>query len=341
MAAFIRRYFALTMKEVQQLRRNRVLLIQLMLPPTIVLIIFGFALNPRVRDLRLGVVDQSMTTESQGFIDSLAQNVNFKVTNRFIRTQDAVDALRSLDLDLFIVIPTDFARTLARGQTADVQVVIDAVDANTAQIAQGYLRMALAEYNNSGGGGGGVQPAKFREGRTLVRSAHPSPPPGAPDVQPAFLYNPGLVTSWHYVTGVMSIIMFINASLVASALAVKEKETGTIEQLLMTPAQTGEMLLAKTSPVFVLMMIVLFLALGVGVLVFGLPVRWRFVVVYRCGRVCSPGRDWNRCDGGNRFEITAAGAAADILRKPADYAAIRCDLSARKHARVLSKTLLY
>ena len=281
MAAFIRRYFALTMKEVQQLRRNRVLLIQLMLPPTIVLIIFGFALNPRVRDLRLGVVDQSMTTESQGFIDSLAQNVNFKVTNRFIRTQDAVDALRSLDLDLFIVIPTDFARTLARGQTADVQVVIDAVDANTAQIAQGYLRMALAEYNNSGGGGGGVQPAKFREGRTLVRSAHPSPPPGAPDVQPAYLYNPGLVTSWHYVTGVMSIIMFINASLVASALAVKEKEAGTIEQLLMTPAQTGEMLLAKTSPVFVLMMVVMFVALVVGILVFGLPVRgdlWMFGV---------------------------------------------------------------
>ena len=204
MAAFIRRYVALTMKEVQQLRRNRVLLIQLMLPPTIVLIIFGFALNPKVRDLRLGVVDQSMTTESQGFIDSLAQNVNFKVTRRFIRTQDAEDALRSLKLDLFIVIPTDFARTLARGQTAEVQVVIDAVDANTAQIAQGYLRMALEDYNSSGGGQG-VPAPKFRAGRTLVRSAHPSPPPGAPDVQPAYLYNPGLVTSWHYVTGVMSL----------------------------------------------------------------------------------------------------------------------------------------
>jgi len=89
------------------------------------------------------------------------------------------------------------------------------------------------------------------------------------------------VTSWHYVTGVMSIIMFINASLVASALAVKEKETGTIEQLLMTPAQTGEMLLAKTSPVFVIMMLVLLISLGVGMLVFDLPVRgelWLFVV---------------------------------------------------------------
>jgi ABC-2 type transport system permease protein len=79
----------------------------------------------------------------------------------------------------------------------------------------------------------------------------------------------------------MSIIMFINASLVASALAVKEKETGTIEQLLMTPAQTGEMLFAKTSPVFVVMMVVLFLSLITGMIVFGLPVRgdlWLFAL---------------------------------------------------------------
>jgi ABC-2 type transport system permease protein len=281
MPAFIRRYLALTTKEVQQLRRNRVLLIQLLLPPTIVLIIFGYALNPKVRDLRMGVVDESMTTESHGFIDSIARNVNFRVTHIYTRSQDAEDALKSLDLDLFVVIPNDFARTLARGQTASVQIVIDAVDANTAQIAQGYLRNALEAYNYSGGGGGGVTAVKFREGRTLVRSTHPEPPPGAPDVQPAYLYNPGLVTAWHYVTGVMSIIMFINASLVASALAVKEKETGTIEQLLMTPAQTGEMLLAKTSPVFVLMMVVLFVALAVGILVFGLPVRgaiWLFTL---------------------------------------------------------------
>src|SRR5262249_1646022 len=279
MAAFIRRYLALTMKEVQQLRRNRVLLIQLMLPPTIVLIIFGYALNPRVRGLRLGVVDQSLTTESFGFIDSLSQNVNFKVTHRYLRPQDAVDALKKLNLDLFIVIPPNFARDMGRGQTANVQVVIDAVDANTAQIAQGYLGNALEAYNYSGSGSGGVPPAKYREGRTLVRSGHPTPPPGVPEVQAAYMYNPGLVTSWYYVTGVMSIIMFINASLVASALAVKEKETGTIEQLLMTPAQTGEMLLAKTSPVFVLMMVVMFASLIVGMLVFGLPVRgalWLF-----------------------------------------------------------------
>jgi ABC-2 type transport system permease protein len=278
MPARIRRYLALLAKEVQQLKRNRVLLVQLMLPPTIVLVIFGYALNPRVRDLRMGIVDESFTTESRQFVDALVQNVNFNVKRVYGTVQEAEDALKSLNLDLFVVIPTDFSQTLGRGQTADVQVVIDAVDANTAQIAQGYLEMALEEYNtdNFSSSVAGVPRRP-----TLVRATHPAPPPGVPDVQSAYLYNPGLLTSWHYVTGVMSIIMFINASLVASALAVKEKETGTIEQLLMTPAQTGEMLLAKTTPVFVVMMVVLFLSLVVGMLVFGLPVRgavWLFTL---------------------------------------------------------------
>jgi len=259
-----------------------------MIPPTIVLVIFGYALNPKVRGLRLGVVDESLTAESRDFIDSLSENVNFTVTSLYTRERDAEDALNRLNLDLFLVIPTDFARTLSRGRTANVQVVIDAVDANTAQIAQGYLGKALEAYNALPV----IEPVAERRTQLLVRAAHPAPPPGAPDVQPAYLYNPGLVTAWHYVTGVMSIIMFINASLVASALAVKEKETGTIEQLLMTPAQTTEMLFAKTSPVFVLMMVVLFVALGVGILVFGVPVRgalWLFGVAGACAALAGIG----------------------------------------------------
>src|SRR5215470_14471977 len=108
MGAFIRRYLALATKEVQQLRRNRGLLIQLMIPPTIVLVIFGFALNPRVRDLRLGVVDQNLTMESRDFIDALTENVNFNVARVYANTGDAEGALKSLDLDLFLVIPHDF-----------------------------------------------------------------------------------------------------------------------------------------------------------------------------------------------------------------------------------------
>jgi ABC-2 type transport system permease protein len=289
MGAFIRRYLALATKEVQQLRRNPGLLIQLMIPPTIVLVIFGYALNPKVRDLRLGVVDQNLTVESRDFIDALTQNVNFNVMRVYASAGEAESALKTLDLDLFLVIPHDFDRSVKRGQTASIQVVIDAVDANTAQIAQGYLQRAMEDYNTSSGT---ASVASVRPRLTIMRSTHPAPPPGAVDVRPAYIYNPGLVTAWHYITGVMSIIMFINASLVASALAVKEKETGTIEQLLMTPAQTGEMLLAKTTPVFVLMMVVMFVALGTGVLVFDLPVRgaiWMFALAGSCAALAGIG----------------------------------------------------
>src|SRR5436305_3735675 len=99
-----RRYFALATKEVQQLRRNRGLLIQLLLPPTIVLIIFGFALNPKVRNLRLGIVDESQTVESRDFINAVTENVNFDVTEVYARPREAEAALDNLDLDLFLVI---------------------------------------------------------------------------------------------------------------------------------------------------------------------------------------------------------------------------------------------
>src|SRR3954469_7711185 len=100
MPAFIRRYLALATMEYRQLRRNPGLLIQLMIPPTIVLVIFGYALNPRVRDLRLGVVDQNFSVESRDFIDALTQNVNFNVTRVYPSTEEADQALKSLDLDL-------------------------------------------------------------------------------------------------------------------------------------------------------------------------------------------------------------------------------------------------
>jgi ABC-2 type transport system permease protein len=221
MPAFLRRYLAQLVKEVDQLRRNRVLLVQLMLPPTIVLVILGYAMNPKVRDLRMGIVDESFAIEGRDFIDSLTENVNFDVTRQYIGVEEAEEALKSLDQDLFIVIPTDFARTLQRDHTADVQLVIDAVDANTAQIAQGSLSMPLQEYNSGRSGRIGTPVGDLRCQAVLANATHPAPPPGVPEVQPAYLYNLGLVASWHYVTGLMSIIMFIKVSLVASALAVK------------------------------------------------------------------------------------------------------------------------
>lgn len=264
MNAFLRRYLALTIKEVQQLRRNRKLVMQLIVPPTLVLVIFGFALNPKVTDLRLGVVDLDQTPQSRELIWALTQNTAFRIRATYTSQADAENALRRLDLDLFLVVPVDYSRLRARGQQSAVQVVVDAVNANTGAIAQGYLSLAAADYNR-----------RLRPGGGMVLNV------SGVEARSSVLFNPGLINPWFFVTGVMSVLLFINGSLVAAALAVREKEIGTLEQLLMSPAQTMEILLAKITPVFLVLIAGLFLALTVASLVFALPQRgslWLFAL---------------------------------------------------------------
>jgi hypothetical protein len=340
MAAFFRRYMALTMKEIQQLRRNRVLLIQLMLPPTVVLIIFGYALNPKVRDLRTGIVDQSMTTESQGFIDSLTQNVNFDVTHRFLRLQDAEDALKSLDLDLFIVIPPDFARTLGRGQTASVQVVIDAVDANTAQIAQGYLRSTLDDYNYSGGGGGGVPAPKFREGRSLVRAAHPRTAArcaGRTTRLPLQSRSRHFVALRHWCDEHYHVHQRVPRCVrVGSQRKGKryyravaddsgtDRRNVTRQDFAGFCADDGGSVRRTRSR-------------DAGLRAAG---TWCIVVIYTRRGLRRLGWDRNWRHGGDGFEIATAGAVADLLCKSSDNSAFWRDFSVGQHAGVLPEAFL-
>jgi ABC-2 type transport system permease protein len=260
------RFVALTIKELQQLRKNKRLMIQLIVPPTVALTIFGFALNPEVEGLRMGVADYSRSAESRELVDHLTANQAFRVTGWYASSDDLENALRRLELDVGIVVPPDFARSVERGRTAQVQAWIDAVNANTATIAQGYLAQSAAAYASK----------LALEWQTSSRTLTPTVGSST-----TVLYNPGNTHSWFYVTGVMSVLLFINAALVASALAVREKELGTIEQLLMSPAQTLEMLLSKTAPVLMVAMVVLFLAMGVAWLVFGVPMRgsWALLIV--------------------------------------------------------------
>ena len=280
MLAVLERYRALTIKEFHQLRRNKRLLVQLIIPPTVVLVVFGFALNPEVRALRTGLVDESPTPVSRELISALTEFDAFEVTSHYNSAAEAEAALGRLDIEMAIVIPAGYDRLLARGEMASIQVLIDAVNANTAAIARGYLAQALLEYNRRllGGGAGpravSPQPAAFGGLAPIL------PPYFDLNVHSTVLYNPGLVHSWFFVTGLMSVLMFLNGALVASALAVREKELGTIEQLLMSPAQTAEVLLAKTTPVLVVLLVDLALALVVARAVFNMPVRGSLVALF-------------------------------------------------------------
>jgi ABC-type Na+ efflux pump permease subunit len=134
------RFWALALKELRQIRRDRRLTISLIVPPTLQILLFGFALDPDVRALRLGVVDESRTAESRELISTINENRTFELAGSYPTAAALAQALGAGQLDVRVVVPYDFASDRARGQPVTVQVLLNAVNANTAQIALGSAR---------------------------------------------------------------------------------------------------------------------------------------------------------------------------------------------------------
>ena len=246
------RLWSIARKEINQILHNKQLIFLLLFPPTVQLLIFGFALSPDVSHLKLGVVDYANTYESRELVQALTANNIFEVVYSGLDERHLTEQVQSGKLTTGLVIPPDFHRQLKRGEPAEVQVFIDGVDANTAGIASGYLGQIVNQYS---------------------LNLLPNPPTPPVQSQSVFLYNPGLISSWFLVPGVMGIVLTLTSSLVSSTTLVKEKDTGTLEQLLMTPADSWEILTAKIFPLFVLLMGDVLLALGIARLVFQVPVR--------------------------------------------------------------------
>ena len=266
---FTGRFWALALKELRQIRRDRRLTLSLIVPPVLQVLLFGFALDSEVRDLRMGVVDESRTPESRELISVLTQNPTFRLTGSYATSGLLGQALARGRLDVGVVIPKDYAKDRLRGRAVTVQVLLNAANANTAQTAQGYVESAVAFLNTVGpdGTAGGVRVTPV-------------------ELRGAFLYNPGLVNAWFIVTGVFGTLIILNGSLVSAATMIREKERGTVEQLLMTPASALEVVAAKLVPLFLLLMIMVSLVLTVGWAVFRVPFRGSVLLVLLACACC-------------------------------------------------------
>jgi drug efflux transport system permease protein len=286
------RFWALVLKELRQIRRDRRLIISLVVPPTLQVLLFGFALDAEVRNLRLGVLDESRTFESRELISAITENRTFRLAGWYPTTAALGDALASGRLDVGVVVPYDFARLRARGRPATVQVLLNAVNANTAQIAQPAVEGAVASLLSGSDEARGQTAASLRARQAAGDSAQGldwaarRPGPAHVEIRPAFLYNPGLVNAWFIVTGVFGALIILNGSLVSAATMIREKERGTVEQLLMTPASTLEVVAAKMVPLFALLMGMAGLALTVARLVFHVPFRGSVLLVLAACACC-------------------------------------------------------
>jgi ABC-2 type transport system permease protein len=249
------RFWALVIKEISQILRNKQLIFLLLFPPTVQLLIFGFALNPDVQNLRLGVIDYANTYESRELIAAFTENGIFRVTDYSFSQAGLGQQVRLGKITAGLLIPPDFDRDLDQDKPAEVQVLVDGVDANTAGIASGYINQIINRFS-----------------RKLANDSATPPI----QIQSVFLYNPGLLSSWFLVPGVMGLVLTLTSSLVSSTTVVREKDSGTLEQLLMTPAEAWEILLAKIVPLFVLLLGDVLLALSLARLVFRIPFRGSF-----------------------------------------------------------------
>lgn len=266
---------ALVRKEFAQIRRDRRLAISLVFPPTLQLLLLGFALSASVSNLKLGVVDDSRTPESRELIAVLTQSKSFRLVSYYSSVEQLGHAISRGKADAGAVIPYDFARSLQRGRTTTVQFLLNAMNANTAAIAQGYAEGVIQSFN-AGLRSSGLH-ASFRQigAAGLIHRAQAQ-------LHPAYLYNPGLRDSWFIVTGVFGLLLILNSSLVAAGAMVREREAGTIEQLLMSPASTAEIIIAKIAPLFVLLFLMSLLAVVVMKLAFGVPFHGKLPLVL-CG----------------------------------------------------------
>lgn len=259
------RFWALFKKEFAQIFRNRQLVIQLLVPPTVFLMLFGFALSPDFQNLKVGITDYSNSRASRAFVEIFDQTKAFTINRYYLNQQEMIDALATGKLTVGITIPPEFANDIARNRTAQVQALFDAVDANTASIASAYFNQLVSDYN--------LRQRNIRSG-----TSSPARQRNQVQVQTSILYNPGLNTSWFIVSGMFGIVLTVIGSQAAASLVVREKEAGTIEQLMMTPASNTEVILSKVCPLLILLTVDVLIALTVAKLVFGVPLRGNLLV---------------------------------------------------------------
>ena len=253
----------------------------MIIPPTLQLLLFGFALDSTVSHLRLGVIDWSQTPESRELISTLTESKSFQLGGTIPRVDQArAKPISRGKLDAGIVIPYEFARDLHARHAGR-----RAIPAERRQRQHRHHRAGLCRRRDPV-----LQPDAAHRGYP-ARGSAPWQRAAATAAAwsaccTAFLYNPGLVNAWFIVTGTFGVLLILNGSLLAATAMVKERERGTVEQLLMTPASTTDIVIAKIAPLFVLLMVMATLAIGVMRLFFDVPVRGSVVLLALSAGLC-------------------------------------------------------
>ncbi len=255
-----RRLKAVAKKEfLHVLRDPRSLLLGIGMP-MMLLFLFGYALTLDVDRVPLAVWDQSQTTESREFVSRFSGSRYFDLrvnSDNYRRIEEAIDRREAL---IALVIPADFARRLARGETSLVQTIVDGSDPNTATIALGYADATAQGFS---------QQVAFRQ----LRRSGLQPRLPTLELRPRVWFNTDMVSRNFIFPGLIAVVMMIMAAILTSLCMAREWETGTMEQLIATPVTGPELIFGKLTPYFCIGLLDLVLCIAVGQFVFDVPLR--------------------------------------------------------------------
>ena len=264
-----RRIRHIIIKEFIQVWRDKKLRLFLIVPPLVQLLAYGYVINFDIKDVATAIFDESRTMESRELIQRFTSTDWFQVNYYLNSRQELLDLIDRGQISMALWIQWDFARQLRQGKTGQVQVIVDATDSNAALIVSRYASTAIGDYAQE------QLLARFQ--RQGVRWAGK---PGIPlSVEARAWFNPNLISRYSMVPGVIAMVVLLISLMLTALSVVREKEIGTLEQILVTPIRSVELMLGKTIPFVLISLGNVILVTLVGVLWFEVPFRGQILVL--------------------------------------------------------------
>ncbi|MCL6646272.1 MAG: ABC transporter permease [Dehalococcoidia bacterium] len=259
---------AIMKKEFLQIRRDPPSLVMVFVMPVMMLLFFGYAVNMDVDHIPLAVLDQDQSQASRQLVENMVQTQYFDLSYRVLDGNEIRALLDGGRVRAALVIPPGYARALRRGETATAQLIVDGSDPLVARTA-----LSMAELTSH---------YKSQEIRMAIINPQGVPLQSLPgiDLRARAWYNPDLKSQVFIVPGVLAVILQFTTTFMSVAVIVREREMGTLEQLVVTPIQPIELMLGKVLPLIVVGYVNITFILLLAYVWFGVAVKGSLLLLY-------------------------------------------------------------
>jgi ABC-2 type transport system permease protein len=263
----LQRLYRMLVKEFLQMLRDPRMRVVIFGIPVIQMTIMAFALTTDVTDIRMAVLDMDKTPASRDLISAFTSGKYFRISE-YLYSQDSISPLLDRgEVRAVLHIPAGFSRDILNEQTAGVQLLTDGTDSNSTSIVLGYAGFIVNQYND--------RKLKERLGRKGIIT-----PPLQIETESRAWYNANQESRYYYVPSLIATMLFIFSLLLTSIGIVREKEIGTIEQVMVTPIRGIEFILGKTIPYMITGYISMSFMLVIAYFIFGVHVKGSLLLLY-------------------------------------------------------------